>query len=322
MSPAYGLTIGNLDLSSLDFPVPFVGFSVVAFGCPSVRGSLSCGPVIQLASVGHVGSARIRTARNSPVVPGGWRRGRWLKRKEIAACFTGLVPSVGGASESVDFCNHEIGKVKDAPRSVDGDVDADALVDGRCDGYGRYHERTNIGQSTYQGRGCMAIVSLVVSSGLSSCLSVCPPPARPAPGSPSFPPCFIPLPPAHSALCFVVAGACSCSFSGGGHLTRHVFAGACPRSFAGGGHLTRPLFAGASLARPGFPVPSGSSVPSRGSFHPAGQCRLPSQGVVSSCCSVRFGQSKCGNVSTKKVVMLLLLHSLRQVWHQPNHHAR
>ena len=147
----------------------------------------------------------------------------------------------------------------------------------------------------------MAAVGPVVSS------PVCPPLVRPAPGSSSFSPCFIPLPPAHYALGLNVVGVCPCSFVGGGHLTRHVSAGA-------------------SVAWPGSSssfasvVGVSSSVCSRGSFHPAGPCRLPSRRVASTRRSVSFGRVVMSQPS--RVVMLLLLHSSRQVWHPPNHHTR
>ena len=306
--PAYGFDIEKLVLSFLDFPVPFFGSPVVTFGWTDVRESGSCESVrpfvFQIDIVDCVDNQHVKTSRNSPVVPGAWRRARWSKRKGIATSFVGLGPSVGGAFGSVGCRDPQDRDVGEASRHADSDVHADVLADEEGDGSDWCHQSINIGHSTHQRRGCLATVSLVVSSSLSSCSSVCPPPVRPAPGLSSFPPCIFPLPPAHHAH-FSVAGARACSFAGDGHLTRPVSAGVCPCPFAGGGHLTRHSFAGASVARPSRPVlfvpfvVSCSFISSRKSLYPTGQCGSPLQGVAPIRRSVSFGQSGCCNASTK-----------------------
>ena len=61
--------------------------------------------------------------------------------------------------------------------------------------------------------------------------------------------------------------------------------------------------AGASVARPISCAPSGSvcsSGSSLGSLHSAGSCTLPSRSVVPARRTVKFSQSKCGNVSAQR----------------------
>ena len=114
----------------------------------------------------------------------------------------------------------------------------------------------------------------VVSSRLSSRLSIWPPPVRPAPGISSFPSLSLPLPPAHFAL-------------GCDDVGERILA----------------FDAGASVARPLSFVPSVSvcsSDSSLGSLHSAGSCTLPSRSVVSTSRSVKFSQSRCGNVSAQR----------------------
>lgn len=258
----------------------FSGFPAEVFGWPDVRKSLSCGHVTQCASVGGVGSAHGRTARNSPGSPRGWRRIRWLKHRGMAIYLTGLCPSIGGASGNVDCGGSKDRNVEEISRLVDGIVDVDALADGKCDGHDWCHKRADISHSTRQRIDSLGAVSLAASSCLSSCLSVCPPLARPAPGSSSFPPCVVPLLPSHSAL-------------GGGDAGVRLF------PFSGVGTLARPLCADASVARPRFSAPVGSPA-SCGSLHPVGPCRLPSQGLASARHSVRVDQSECCSVSAQR----------------------
>ena len=134
-----------------------------------------------------VDGKQVATVRSRPVVPLGWRRLRWLKRKGMVVYRASFGPPSGSTSQVV-------GCVMD----FTGDVVADVVVDGECDGHLWCHKSINIGHSTRQ------TFSGSVSSGLSSCLSsrlsFCPPLVRPAPVFSSFPSLSIPSPPAHSAL--------------------------------------------------------------------------------------------------------------------------
>ena len=241
-----------------------------------------------------VDSVRIGTSRNGPVVQGGWRRTRWLKRKGITTSCLGLGPSVGGASGCVG-----------------GGDDASVVADkkyGRCGGFlapceaGRgvrlraedpvLIARNVVGHDTHQGSGGLTTVSLVVSGSLSSCPPICPPPVRSAPGSSSFPPCVTPLPPAHSSLVFpsfAFAGVRRCSFFAGAQGVRPV----C--SVPSVSVVGSPFLSSASFAF----GDSGSSVSSRGSCRSTGSYRLPSRIVASICCPSSLGQSRCCNASIK-----------------------
>ena len=196
-------------------------------GCPS-------GNQIDIGGdVGSVGSERGGTARNSVVFPCSWRRARWLRRRELATRLIGLGPSFGGASVGVD-CGNSLGlSSEEASEYVVSDVDTDVLVDGRRDGHVWCHKRAGIGHSTCRGSDGVMDARPVVSCCQSSCLLVCPPPARSAPGSLSFLSCFFLLPPTHSAIASGDVGNVSCSFGGG-----------CVQD--------RPLFADDSVARPVF----------------------------------------------------------------------
>ena len=119
MPPAYCLTFVNLSLSIFDFPVSFLRLSDVrkSGGCESVH------PFeFNVDAVDCVDSEHVETSRVSPAFPGVRGRARWLKRMGIATSFTELVPLVGGASEGVGCIDHRT-------RYVDGEVDADVLVD-------------------------------------------------------------------------------------------------------------------------------------------------------------------------------------------------
>ena len=286
MLPAYGLKIGIVVLQLIIFLVPSFEFSAEVFGWPDVRKSGSYGSVdqleIQMGIVGCVDCGHVEAARASPVSPRGWRRVRWLKRRGVIACLIGLGPSLGRASRDVDCGGPRGWNFKEASRRIVGDVDADALADGECDGHGWCHKRMDIGHSARQGSGGVVVVCPVVSRSLSSRPSICPPPVRSAPGSSCFPSCVILLPPAHFALGSDDVGGVPCSFVGG-----------CT--------LARPLFAVASVARPVSSVSSlsvGSSV-SCDILHPAGSRRLPSHSVAVACHSVRFRPRKCCSVSVQ-----------------------
>ena len=164
-----------------------------------------------------------------------------------------------------------------------GDVGADIFVDGECNGFGWRNKRTGVGHSTLEKYDGVVVVCPVVSCCPSSCPPVCPPPARSAPGSSSFPPCFVPLPPIHSALDSGDVDSVCC-FSNGGCV------------------LARPLFAGASVARPGSSVLSfGVGLfASYDSLHPAGSLRFPSRNIAVAGRSVRSRQSKCCSASAQR----------------------
>ena len=75
--PSYGLDVGDVGLLFLNFLVHVSAVPAEAFGWPDVRKSVSCGLVTQSASVGHLGSARVRSVRKHTISPRGWRRIRW-----------------------------------------------------------------------------------------------------------------------------------------------------------------------------------------------------------------------------------------------------
>ena len=203
-----------------------------------------------------------------------------MKRRRTVAYLAGLGPSVGGARGGVGCGDLQDGSIEELSRHISGDVDADVLVDGKCDGHEWCHKRIAIGHSVRQEHDSLGATSLAASSGLSSRLSVCPPPVRSAPGSSSFPPCVILHPLEHSAL-------------RGGH------SGARPISFSGVGTLVRPLFAVASVVRPGSFVFVGSSISSRINLYPVVRYHVPSQSVASARRSVEVGQSRRGSVSVQ-----------------------
>ena len=237
---------------------------------------------IQMDIVGCVESEHVEMVEISPVVPRGWRRIRWLKRRGIDAVCLGVGPSLGGASRNVGCGNLQGWNFEKVFEHVGGDVGADVLVDGRCDGHGWCHKRIDIGHGARLGFEGLVAVCFVMSCRLSSRLSICPPLVRPAPGIFSFPSCSIPPPPTHSAVDDDDVG------------VRYCFV-------IGGGFAPRPLLAGASVARTCSSV-SSFGVGSPASFddlHPAGSRRLSSFSVVSSCCSVRFRQGKCCSVSAQ-----------------------
>ena len=114
---------------------------------------------------------------------------------------------------------------------------------------------------------------LVVSCRLLSRLSICPPPARPAPGISSFPSLPLSLPPAHSEL--------GCDDVGDRIL-----------SFGAGASVARPCFVSS--------VSGCSSDSSFGRLRLAGSCKLPSRSVVSIRRSVKFNRSRSGNVLAQR----------------------
>ena len=87
----YGLTTGNVALLLSYLLRPNLESSAEAFGCPNVRKSGGCesvGPFgFQFEVVDCVDSEHVVTSRASPVFPRGWRRARWLERREVAICF-------------------------------------------------------------------------------------------------------------------------------------------------------------------------------------------------------------------------------------------
>ena len=115
---------------------------------------------------------------------------------------------------------------------------------------------------------------LVVPSCVVARLSVCPPPARPAPGPSSFSSPVVPSPPAHGVGDVgPLTGGEGQAVDGGGHASSGVSAhvdfprgGVWPR-VPPGLHLVRPLFADASLARLVSSVFSSSA-----SVHSVGRC--------------------------------------------------
>lgn len=111
----------------------------------------------------------------------------------------------------------------------------------------------------------MVEVNVVVPSGLSARLSICPPLVRSAPGLSSFLSCVVPL---LLRILRLVAVALV--------LARFFFSGVFS--------LARPLFADAAVVRPGSSAFVGPSVSSRGGLRPVGPCRLPFRSVASVCC--------------------------------------
>ena len=195
----------------------------------------------------------------------------------------GLSLSLGGASSNVGCGGPHGGNFEEAFRHVVDDADADVLADGKCDGHKWCHERIDIGHSARLGFDGLVAACLVVSCRLSSRLSICPPPVRPAPGISSFPSCSVPPPPTHSALDGDDVGARLCFVSGGGISPR-------------------PIFVGASVARSCSSVSSfGVGFPSScDDLHPIGSHGLPSLSVASSHRSVRYRQSKCDSASAQR----------------------
>ena len=84
---AYGLKIGNVVLQLFNFSVSSFGISGEAFGWPDVRKSGSWESVdqfgIHVDIVGCVECEHAAAIKVSPVSTRGWRRIRWLKRREI-----------------------------------------------------------------------------------------------------------------------------------------------------------------------------------------------------------------------------------------------
>ena len=233
------------------------GFPAVVFGWPvgvesgNSRFGRPFGINVDVGS--GVDAQHVVTVRARPVKPLGWRRVRWLKRRGIIVVPAGSGPPLGSSSLGCGCDDVERGDSRRAPGHNIVDVDADAMVDGGCDGLSRCEERINIGHRTRRDLGDSAI-SLAVSGCLSSCPFVCPPPVRPAPGVSSFPSPSIPLPPAHSASC--------CDDVGDRRF-----------SFGAGVSVARPC-SSASVAS------VGSSVSSFDRLHPAGPRRSPSRSVV------------------------------------------
>ena len=226
---AYGLTFGNLSLSFRNFLVPFLEFSETYLAKVPILSTSR-----RLLETYFAKEPILRMARgrleNGSVAPGGWRRTRWLKRRGITTSCLGLGPSVGGAFGSV-------GGVDGASGCVGGGDDASVVVDEKYGRFGGYlapceagrgvrlraedpvltaRPGAIVGHGERQGHCGLTAVGLVVSGRLSSCLPVCPPPVRSAPGISSFPFLSLPLPPAHSELgCddvgdrILVSGACA-----------------------------------------------------------------------------------------------------------------
>ena len=198
------------------------------------------------------------------VFPLSWRRLRWLKRRGMVVYPASFGPPCSRPSQVVDCVDAHVGCF----RSHVDVVDADEVVDGKCDGHQWCHKSINIGHSTR--RRFNGSVTTCLSSGPSS---VCPPLVRPAPGSFACPSSPVPLPPAHSALVGDYVGSRVLSFD-----------------------------VGASVAQPCLSFPSGSagsSAASLDSFHSAGPRSLSSRSVASTRRSVGFLQSKSGNVSAQ-----------------------
>ena len=130
-------------------------------------------------------------------------------------------------------------------------------------------------------------------------LSVCPPPARPAPGPSSFSSLVVPPPPVHSVG---DVGPLGCdegrSVDGGGHVSSGVSAhvdfrcdGVWPR-FPPGVHLVRPLFADASVARPVSSVFSSSAK-----VHSVGRCSARLFSIAPCDCRGRQCHASTGDAS-------------------------
>ena len=191
MSLAYRFDVEHVGLSLSDVLWQSSGFSAEVFACPGGTESgryASIDPFeINLEAVGGSSGEHVGNSRARPVNPIGWRRIGWLKLWGVYAVLARLGPSLGCASRGNDCRNTRVRNSEGASCSVVGDVGADVFVEGKCGGHGWCHGRTDVGHSARRGSDGLVAVCLVVSCRLSSRLSICPPPVRPALGISSFP---------------------------------------------------------------------------------------------------------------------------------------
>ena len=198
VAPAYGFDVGSDGVFVSDISGPFLQFPAVAFGwsvsVESGNSQFGCPFEINVDNV-NVDVEHVVASKNVPVNTLGWRKLRWLKRRDRVVASASLgPPSLGRSSRGVDCDDIQVGGVRRTCKRCVSDVDADVLVDGRRNGHRWCHTRINIGHRTRQRFSGSVTTSLVVSSCLSSRLSICHPLVRSAPGISSFPCLSVPFP--------------------------------------------------------------------------------------------------------------------------------
>ena len=236
VAPAYDFDDGNGCDSISEILGPFWQFLAEPHGWPvnAESGGCECPFGINVDNVrASVDTQQVATARTRPVVPLGWRKLRWLKRRRMAVHSGSF-----GLSQAGSVTTH-------------------------------------------------------LSSSLSSGLSICPPLVRPAPGVSSFPSLPVPSPPAHSAHCGDDVGDRLLSFGAGASVARPCLSLSFASVGSSASSIEHQNRCAENLSMRLLPSSSSDSSPS------AGPSRLPSRSVASTRRSVRFHQSKSGNVSAQ-----------------------